>query len=79
MSDVTPGSRNKTIEFIRYVREKNEKVINPNMTPTKFFEQNYFKRISHDCVASYKRKISLLPTQPSEYIAEIIRIMKTER
>lgn len=51
LSDVIPASfRTKTIEFKKYVLEKNEKVIYPATTPAKFFEEKYFKIISEECI-----------------------------
>lgn len=80
LSDVIPSSvRTKTIEFKKYTLEKNEKVIHPNMDPVRYFTENYFPKISDDCVSSYKRRMNMLPAQPSEYIAEVIKIMRSER
>lgn len=69
LSDVEASFRTKTIEFTKYKPERNERTIITTMDPHRFFAENYFPYISDDCVASYKRRISQLPNQPSEYIA----------
>jgi hypothetical protein len=80
LSDVTPsGIKTKSIEFKKYEIEKNEKPLLPETIPYDYFNQNYFGEILSSCVQSYKKRIAQLPNQPSEYVAEVLKILKSER